>query len=118
MRHAWRTPLEYSCFMDLRGDHMKMFALISIFTMSFACTVTAADIGVTATGETQIATLKWARDMGYQVGDVKGTTVYCNTVTSFRSVSRAAHGLQPRYSSVSAGQIFCDAIVINSHAFH
>jgi hypothetical protein len=71
--------------MDLRGNHMKMFALISIFTMCFACTVTAADVGVTATGQTQIATLKWARDMGYQVGAVKGTTVYCNTVTSFRS---------------------------------
>ena len=41
--------------------------------------MTAADVGVTATGQTQIATLKWARDMGYQVGAVKGRTVYCNT---------------------------------------
>jgi hypothetical protein len=27
---------------------MKMLALISIFTMSFACTVTAADVGTVA----------------------------------------------------------------------
>jgi hypothetical protein len=64
---------------------MKIIAVISVLTVSFACTVTAADIGVKATGQTQIATLKWARDMGYQVGAVKGRTVYCNTVTSFRS---------------------------------
>jgi hypothetical protein len=64
---------------------MKMFAIISILTVSFACSATASDVGVKATGQTQIATLKWARDVGYQVGTVKGRTVYCNTVTSFRS---------------------------------
>jgi hypothetical protein len=65
---------------------VKMFAILPILTMmSFACTATAADIEVRAIGPTQIATLKWARDMGYQVGAVKGRTVYCNTVTSFHS---------------------------------
>jgi hypothetical protein len=82
---------------------MKMFALISLFTVSFACTVTAADIGVTATGQTEVAALKWARDMGYQVGTVKGTTVYCNTVTSFRSglpqrVCLTLNGLEAAYT--------------------
>ena len=64
---------------------MKMAAIISILTVSFACSATASDIGVQATGPTEIATLKWARDMGYKVGAVKGRTVYCNTVASFRS---------------------------------
>jgi hypothetical protein len=63
---------------------MKMVAIISILTVSFACSATASDVGVKATGPTQITTLKWARDMGYQVGTVKGRTVYCNTVASFR----------------------------------
>lgn len=82
---------------------MKMFALISILAVSFAGTVTAADIEVTATGQTEIATLKWARDMGYQVGTVKGATVYCNTVTSFRSglpqrVCLTLDGLEAAYA--------------------
>ena len=64
---------------------MKMVAIICILTVSFACSATASDIGVQATGPTEIATLKWARDMGYKVGAVKGQTVYCNTVMSFRS---------------------------------
>jgi hypothetical protein len=64
---------------------MTMPRCLPILLALFACSATASDIGVKATGQTQIATLKWARDMGYQVGAVKGRTVYCNTVTSFRS---------------------------------
>lgn len=41
--------------------------------------MTAADIGVKAVGPLQIATLKWARDEGYKVGDRHGRTVYCKT---------------------------------------
>jgi hypothetical protein len=68
--------------MDLRGDHMKMFALISILSVSFTCTATAADVGVTATGQTQIATLKWARDMGSR------HAILAAGIPSFGTISR------------------------------